>query len=98
MNFSIFEVIMLVCFGTSWPFATIKTIRAKNPAGKSYLFAILILVGYISGCLHKLFYHWDWVFYLYLALFFLVATDTALCLHYAHRLKTSQADNGKKAL
>jgi len=87
MKFSIFEVIMLFCFGASWPFAIIKTIKAKNPAGKSYLFAALILVGYIAGCLHKLLYHWDWVFYMYLALFALVSTDTILCLYYAHQLK-----------
>ena len=33
------EAAMLICFGASWPFAIIKTVRAKNPAGKSYLFA-----------------------------------------------------------
>ena len=38
MNFSVWEVIMLICFGFSWPFAILKTVRVKNPAGKSYLF------------------------------------------------------------
>ena len=95
MNFSIFEVIMLSCFGTSWPFAIIKTIRAKNPAGKSYSFAMLIILGYIAGCLHKLLYHWDWVFFQYLALLLLVTTDTLLCLYYAHRLKKQQKQEGK---
>ncbi len=90
MNFSIYEVIMLTCFGISWPFAIAKTIRAKNPAGKSYLFAVLIIIGYIAGCLHKLIYRWDWVFYLYLTLLVLVSTDTLLCLYYARRLKKQQ--------
>ena len=48
-NFSVWEVIMMVCFGFSWPFAIVKTIRAKNPAGKSYLFLTLIIVGYAAG-------------------------------------------------
>ena len=39
---SICEIIMLVCFAASWPAAIVKTWRAKNPAGKSILFAVLI--------------------------------------------------------
>ena len=87
MHFSIFEVIMLVCFGFSWPFAIIKTVRVKNPAGKSYLFMGLIIVGYIAGCLHKILYHWDLVFWLYLLNTLLVATDCVLCLYYQQKLK-----------
>ena len=87
MHFSIFEVIMLVCFGFSWPFAIIKTIRVKNPAGKSYLFMGLVIIGYIAGCIHKVLYHWDFVFWLYLLNTLLVATDFVLCLYYAQKLK-----------
>ena len=47
-NFNVYEAVMLVCFGTSWPFALLKTIRVKNPTGKSLLFMYLILIGYIS--------------------------------------------------
>jgi len=86
MNFSIFEALMLLCFGASWPFAILKTIRAKNPAGKSYLFSTLVIIGYVSGCLHKIIYHWDWVFFLYLILLAMVATDMCLCLYYQRRL------------
>ena len=87
MKFSIFEVIMLVCFGFSWPFAILKTIRVKNPAGKSYLFMGLIIIGYIAGCIHKVLYHWDFVFWLYLLNTLLVATDFVLCLYYMQKLK-----------
>ena len=91
MIFSIFEVIMLVCFGFSWPFAILKTIRVKNPAGKSYLFMGLIIVGYIAGCIHKVIYHWDLVFWLYLLNTLLVATDFVLCLYYMRKLKQNPA-------
>ena len=87
MKFSIFEVIMLVCFGFSWPFAIWKTIRVKNPAGKSYLFMGLVIIGYIAGCIHKVLYHWDFVFWLYLLNTLLVATDFVLCLYYMRKLK-----------
>lgn len=85
MSFSIFEVMMLVCFGCSWPFAIIKTIRVKNPVGKSYLFLSLVIIGYIAGCLHKVIYHWDWVFWLYLLNTLMVSLDTCLCLYYQNR-------------
>ena len=31
------EGLMLICFGVSWPPAIIKTIRVKNPKGSSKL-------------------------------------------------------------
>ncbi|MBO4631202.1 MAG: hypothetical protein J5858_04690 [Lentisphaeria bacterium] len=92
MKFSIFEVIMLICFGFSWPFAIIKTIRVKNPAGKSYLFMGLVIIGYIAGCIHKILYHWDFVFWLYLLNTLLVATDFILCMFYSRQLKKGKKD------
>ena len=35
---SIFEAIMLICFGASWPAAVYKTYTTKNVEGKSLLF------------------------------------------------------------
>ena len=90
MKFSIFEIIMLVCFGFSWPFAIIKTIRVKNPAGKSYLFMSLVIIGYIAGCIHKILYSRDFVFWLYLLNTLLVATDLVLCLYYKHQLNRNK--------
>lgn len=87
MKFSIFEVIMLICFGFSWPASIAKTVRVKNPTGKSFLFMGLIIVGYIAGCIHKILYHWDLVFYLYLLNALLVATDFILCLYYMQKRK-----------
>ena len=95
MNFSVWEVIMLICFGFSWPFAILKTVRVKNPAGKSYLFLSLIIIGYAAGCLHKLFYKMDWVFWLYVVNALMVATDMGLCLYYQHRLNRQNRE--KKA-
>ena len=45
---------MLVCFGASWPMSLLKTIRVKNPTGKSVIFMYLILIGYFSGILNKI--------------------------------------------
>ena len=62
---SIFEIIMLVCFGASWPFALYKTYKTKQVKGKSLRFLFLVIIGYFAGILHKIFYHYDIVIFLY---------------------------------
>ncbi len=84
MNFSIFEFIMLVAFGFSWPAAIYKTYKSKNPAGKSLFFATLVIIGYLAGVAHKIVYKWDWVAYLYILNTLMVLTDTVLVLYYRY--------------
>jgi hypothetical protein len=79
---SIFEVIMLLCFGISWPVSIAKTLRTKEVRGKSPLFLIIICAGYISGIIHKLLYSSDWVVYLYILNLLLVSADCALYFYY----------------
>ena len=62
---SIFEVIMLVCFGAAWPPAVYKSYTSRTAKGKSLFFLFIILAGYVSGIFHKLFYNLDWVVFLY---------------------------------
>ncbi len=50
----IFEVLMVVSFGASWPFNVIKSYKARTAKGKSLLFMCLILFGYIVGIASKL--------------------------------------------
>ena len=40
---------MLFCFGFSWPFAIAKTVRAKRVDGKSPMFEVIVIVGYLFG-------------------------------------------------
>ena len=51
---SIFETIMLVCFGLSWPLNVIKAYKAKTAKGTSLPFILLIIVGYVAGITAKL--------------------------------------------
>ena len=86
------EAAMLICFGASWPFAIIKTVRVKNPAGKSYLFDALVIAGYIAGCTARFMREGaDGVFCLYIFDMLMVMTDTALCLHYKRRNERNAA-------
>ncbi len=65
--------------------AIVKTIRSKNPAGKSFMFMYLILLGYLSGGMNKLYYHWDNVFWLYMFNGLMVATDIVLTHYYLYK-------------
>ena len=51
---SIFETVMLVCFGFSWPLNVIKAYKAKTAKGTSLPFIMLIITGYIAGISAKL--------------------------------------------
>ena len=79
---SIFEVIMLVCFGVSWPVSIAKTLRTREVRGKSPLFMIIICVGYVSGLAHKWLFSRDWVMWLYGVNLIMVAVDLMLYYHY----------------
>lgn len=73
------EVIMLVCFGSAWPFSIYKSFVSKKNHGKSFLFMFIIFIGYISGSLHKLFYSYDPTIYLYILNALLVFID--MCIY-----------------
>lgn len=51
---NILEVIMLICFGFSWPINFIKAYRAGTSKGTSLVFFWLIEIGYASGIASKI--------------------------------------------
>ncbi len=75
---SVFEVLMLVCFGISWPISIAKSLRTRVVAGKSPLFMSILIVGYACGIAHKALHSCDWVIALYALNLVLVATDLGL--------------------
>lgn len=78
------EILMLICFGASWPSSIRKMITTKNSTGKSRLFLVLVMLGYLFGVAHKLFFSLDVVILLYILLFFIVLVDLMICIHYRH--------------
>ena len=50
----IFESVMLICFGLSWPMSVVKNIRAHSAKAMSLPFILLIIVGYIAGITAKI--------------------------------------------
>ena len=82
MNVSVFEIMMLLCFACSWPFSIVKALRTKVVIGKSPVFMSIIVLGYVFGILHKIFYHPDAVVYLYLFNLLIVSFDLFLYFKY----------------
>ena len=49
----LFEIMMIVLFGASWPMNVMKSYKARTAKGKSILFLGFIFVGYIAGIISK---------------------------------------------
>ena len=83
----IFEIIMIVAFGFSWPNNIITTYRNKSTKGKSLAFLLLIDFGYVCGIVGKLVggnFVW-YVMFFYVLNFIMVTAD--LCLYFYYRAK-----------
>jgi hypothetical protein len=88
---SIFEAIMLVCFGAAWPASIYKSFITKTAKGKSLAFLFIVLAGYVSGILHKIFYNLDWILVLYIINSIMVFVD--LILTFRNHTLDAQAEN-----
>ena len=84
-NFSIWEVLFLLCFAVSWPVSIAKSLRTKVVIGKSPVFMSLIILGYIFGIIHKSLYSNDIVILLYVFNAALVSFDLFLYFLYIGR-------------
>jgi hypothetical protein len=90
---SIFEILMLVCFGAAWPVSIYKSYTSGRTEGKSGWFLIIVLVGYLAGIIHKLFYSFDPVIYLYGLNGLMVAADLTLFIRNSRRSGRAVGDN-----
>jgi len=50
----LFEILMILMFGASWPMNVIKSYKTKTTKGKSLAFLYFIFLGYIAGIISKL--------------------------------------------
>lgn len=74
-----FEAAMIVLFGISWPFSVMKSWRSRTTKGKSLLFEIFVLTGYLCGIAGKIITHsitYVLIFYIINAV--MVAVDLGL--------------------
>lgn len=90
---SIFEIVMLICFGISWPISIYKSYTSRSTKGKSVIFLYIVSAGYIAGILHKIFYYYDIVIVFYIINLVMVLADTALYHRNGWLEKQAAGDN-----
>jgi hypothetical protein len=89
---SIFEIIMLVCFGAAWPASIYRSYVSRATAGKSLAFLLIIEAGYVAGIFHKVLYSHDLVIYLYILNAVMVFAD--IMLYWRNRRIESRQTTG----
>jgi len=74
----IFEAIMLICFGIAWPFSIHRSYTSRSTNGKSLVFLVIVIIGYIAGITNKILTGIDYVIYLYILNTVMVTIDSLL--------------------
>lgn len=49
----IWEIIMLVCFASAWPFSIYRSYVSGSTKGKSLFFLLILIIGYLCGIVNK---------------------------------------------
>lgn len=74
-----FEVLMLICFGCSWPINVYKSYKSRSTSGKSLTFLLIIVAGYVFGIAGKIMSgNINYVLIFYLLNLLVVSADIAL--------------------
>ena len=76
---TVLESIMLICFGLSWPVSVYKSVTSKTTKGKSLLFILALIIGYVAGIAGKILGgQLNYVLALYIVNLAFVCVDLAL--------------------
>lgn len=75
---SILEALMLLCFGAAWPFSIARSWNSRSTQGKSIVFLMVLILGYLAGIANKILYHYDVVLFLYVINVTMVSVDAVL--------------------
>lgn len=75
----VFETIMIICFGLSWPLSIIRSVKSRSTKGKSLLFMCFIEMGYFAGIISKIMTStYNLAFFFYFPNVIMVGTDIIL--------------------
>jgi len=80
MNYpQLFEALMIISFGLSWPTNILNSLKSRTAKGKSIFFLYFVLAGYIFGILAKtIVYNINYVLIFYIINTIMVSIDIAL--------------------
>ncbi len=104
MLINMFEMLMIICFGISWPISIYKSVKSKTAKGKSLNFEIFIWCGYVCGITRKVLQvnagsGLDWLFYLGFILYILniVEITIDICLYFRNKKLDDLRESGAVA-
>lgn len=86
----IFEIVMLICFGLSWPISVYQSIKTKSTKGKSVFFIFAVIIGYVSGIIGKV-VNGDVSYVLVLYCINLAVVTADLVIYYVNKKRESIA-------
>lgn len=90
----IFEALMVICFGFSWPLSVWKSMKSRTAKGKSLFFEAFIWTGYACGIIGKLVNHnITYVFIFYVLNIIMVTVDICLYVRNVRLDKLAAAEN-----
>lgn len=91
---NIFETMMIICFGISWPLSIVRSARSKSTKGKSLMFMCFIAFGYVCGIVAKcLTQTYNLAFWFYFPNIIMVSTDIGL--YFRNRSLEKKAEKAK---
>lgn len=86
----IFEAVMVICFGLSWPLSVLKSWKSRTAKGKSLMFEVFIWIGYLCGIVGKIVTgNITYVFLFYILNILMVSTD--MILYFRNRVLDKKA-------
>lgn len=87
----IFEALMVICFGLSWPLSVSKSWKSRTAKGKSLFFEVFIWVGYLFGIAGKIITgNITYVFVFYVLNTLMVSVD--ILLYFRNRRLDQEAE------
>lgn len=86
---NLFEALMIICFGLSWPISIYRSWTSRTAKGKSLFFEVFLWIGYAFGIARKIILtctgngH-DWMFYLGFVFYVLNMAEITIdmCLYF----------------
>jgi len=76
---NVFETIMIICFGLSWPMSIERSWKSCSTNGKSLMFMVFIWIGYVCGITSKILMHnFNLAYWFYYPNIIMVSIDISL--------------------
>lgn len=92
------EIIMVLCFGSAWPFAIFRTLQQRSGEGKSRVFLCINLLGYATGMYVNFLQEEYLVIAFYSTNFSMVLIDLLIVFYFNHINRKQAVSNAHQKI